>query len=169
MKRFRFLLLSLLLIGASLSASAGLLKNADFSQGTEGWKLELSPGVNGKTKVLPAEYEGKNVLVFTFGQGDPKPWGAWFSSDDIVVEPGKNYVVRFFARLEGDRKARKVCFVEGEKETRVIDRQPFTPDMEWQEYDFSFIPTQKVLHITIGDIGWPDSTLYISGLTFEQE
>ncbi len=167
MKTFQLLAWSLLLVCGSLSA--GLLKNADFSQGTEGWKLEASQGVNGQVKVLPAEYEGKNVLVFTFGQGDPNPWAAWFSSDNITVEPGKTCVVRFFARLEGDRKARKVCFVEGEKETRVIDRQPFTPDLDWQEFVFSFIPTQKVLHVTIGDIGWPDSTLYISGLTFEQE
>ncbi|PTX96028.1 hypothetical protein DB345_09505 [Spartobacteria bacterium LR76] len=167
MKKFRFALLFLFLTGALLSA--GLLKNADFSQGTEGWKLETSEGVSGQAKVLPGEYEGKNALVLTFGPGDPKPWGAWISSENIVVEPGKNYVLRFVARLEGGRKARKVCFVEGVKENRSIDRQSFAPDMEWQEYVFSFIPTQKELHITIGDIGWPDSTLYISGLTFEQE
>ncbi len=167
MKKFHIVLLHLLLAGASLNA--GILKNADFSQGTEGWKLEASAGVNGQAKVLPGEHEGKNALALIFGQGDPKPWAAWFSSENIAVEPGKTYVVRFFARLEGERRARKICFVEGEKETRAIDRQPFTPDLEWQEYVFSFIPTQKVLHVTIGDIGWPDSTLYISGLTFEQE
>ncbi len=167
MNMFPRLILSIFLAGGSLSA--GPLKNTDFSQGTEGWKLEAAPGVNGQVKVLPREYEDKNVLVLAFGQGDLKPWGAWLSSENLVVEPGKNYVLRFFARLEGQAKARKICFVEGEKETRAIDRQPFTPDLEWQEYVFSFTPTQKALHITIGDIGWPDSTLYIAGLTFEQE
>lgn len=51
-------------------------KNADFCQGTDGWNLEISKGVTGQAKVLPAEYAGKNVLVLAFEQGGIKPWAA---------------------------------------------------------------------------------------------
>lgn len=92
--------------GEKQEGPANLCPNGDFSEGTEGWKIN-NPGAGvSVVEVSDAPSGNKNVLKMTASDSSTNAWDLQVVTGDMPVQAGQQVEVSFFVKSEGAGQGR---------------------------------------------------------------
>ena len=128
-------------------AAPNLVRNADFTNGTEGWLPELGTGTaHGSLRLLtaaelPPGVSGKGVH-FDIASVDDQKWHLQFNQMGLSLTPRLAYTLSFWARSDRERPLEANFSVDNGDFHLIGLSAPIQLTARWQQYAFAFSPAE---------------------------
>ena len=123
---------------AAVSASAEMLVNGNFADGTNNWVLVAESGATGRAEIVGEGPDGQAALrlkVLTIGD---QPWRFQFYQTGLRVEKGKTYVMTFWAKSDRPGSITVNCMQNHEPwDHHTQEKMPVAT--AWQPLRFTFV------------------------------
>ena len=146
---------------------AQLLKNANFSNGTDGWELSKQKSATAKleaTHDAPGGKPSAKITVTTVGE---QPWHVMLTQRPLKLQKDMKYRVAFRARADAPRRlGAEVCH---SSPYRGCGNAHFEVGMEWRDCQFTFVAPEDDADVRLSfHFGEAIGTAWISDVIFHE-
>jgi hypothetical protein len=151
----------------SRAPGAQLLKNGDFSGGTDAWELTRQKSAAGKleaTHDAPDDKPCAKVTVTTVGE---QPWHIMLTQRPLKFQKGMKYRVAFRARASAERKlGAEVCH---SSPYRGYGSGKFEVGTEWRDCQFTFVAPEDDADVRLSfQFGEATGTAWVSDVILHE-
>ena len=126
----------------AVTAAASPLRNADFSEGTSGWSLELHDPAQASWEVAghaPGDTKPTgNAVCFTLEEAEGQAWDYQLLQRGFALEPGEHYVLSFWGNSTNGQPV-GIAVNQGHEPWQAVglkQRVPLAP--RWGYYEVPF-------------------------------
>ena len=147
------LTLALFPLPAFAQGKANLLENADFSQETKSWKLDLLENAQATLSIEDAG-GGKLAAVVDVPEATAEAYYINLYQNGLNLESGKRYLLKFRAKASQDITT-SVNTLINEAPWQQIWKQDLPLTTDWQEFTMDVIPSEStdLGRFTFGRLG----------------
>ncbi|MCX6909503.1 MAG: carbohydrate binding domain-containing protein, partial [Verrucomicrobia bacterium] len=153
--------------GGARPPGAQLLKNADFSAGTDGWELSKQKSATAKFEATHDAPDGKPSAKITVATVDGTPWHIMLTQRPLKLQKDMKYRVAFRARASATRQlGAEVCH---SSPYRGYGSAKFEVGTEWRDCQFTFVAPEDDADVRLSfQFGEATGTVWISDVILHE-
>jgi hypothetical protein len=151
----------------SRAPGAQLLKNGDFSGGTDAWELTRQKSATAKLEATHDAPDGKPSAKITVTTVGEQPWHIMLTQRPLKLQKDMKYRVAFRARASAERKlGAEVCH---SSPYRGYGNAHFEVGMEWRDCQFTFVAPEDDADVRLSfQFGEATGTAWVSDVILHE-
>jgi hypothetical protein len=155
--------------GAEPLSGEGLLKNGDFSGGTDGWRLEVNAPAQADMTFANDGPDGKPAAKVTVSAVSDTSWHVQVYQAGLAFEKDRAYTLTFWAKAEPDRTMGVNNFRAHEPWGTLGFSDNVKLGAEWKRFEFTFraSETEEQARITFSGLASQPGAVWLAGVSLK--
>ena len=143
-----------------VEVSPNILANPGFEKGVKYWNKNLGYPASAVCNLTTTDvHDGKYALCVNAKTLGPSPWDIQISQRELILEEGKSYEGRFWAKAEGSNREISAAIVNSDDFT-LYHVNTFTLTNNWHQFQFQFTASAHARTALNIDLGFQTGIYY---------
>lgn len=145
-----------------------LLRNNDWSKGTEGWVLERHGGAEAEMAIVPEGPQGASAVRIQVRRLGTAAWHVQFNQPGLRVEADRPYTLTFWAKADAPGEVSVSVGQAHEPWQHLGFSTSVRLTSEWQPFRFTFLLNQGDANARVhfSNLGQRTGTYWLAGISF---